>query len=209
MLRPATLVSAVTASDGETLYAATRSERRVLTPGVAYLMTHLLERVVDVGTGRGAREAGLEGAAAGKTGTTDQERDAWFVGYTPDVVAGVWVGLDGNSRLGMTGAGAALPIWTDFVKSSTNGDRDRRFAVPDDVVWRDVDPTTGEMATDYCPQLRRVPFLAGTEPEVQCRLHRPSWQDVGDEVDEAVRETGRAAERGARRLRDWFGRIFR
>ena len=209
MLRPATLVSAVTSSGGETLYAATRTEQRVITPGVAYLMTHLLERVVDVGTGRGAREAGLEGPAAGKTGTTDQERDAWFVGYTPDVVAGVWVGLDGNSRLGMTGARAALPIWTDFVKSSTSPDPDRRFPVPDDVVWRDVDPASGEVATDYCPQLRRVPFLAGTEPEVQCRLHRPSWQDIGDDVDEAVREGGRAAERGARRLRDWFGRIFR
>jgi penicillin-binding protein 1B len=209
MLRPATLVSAVTSSSGETLYAATRSERRVLTPGMAYLMTHLLERVVDVGTGRGAREAGLAGPAAGKTGTTDQERDAWFVGYTADVVAGVWVGLDGNSRLGMTGARAALPIWTDFVKSSTRPDPDRRFPVPEDIVWRDVDPASGELATGYCPQERRVPFLVGTEPDTQCRLHRPTWQDVGDEVDEAVREGGRAVQGGARRLRDWFGRIFR
>jgi penicillin-binding protein 1B len=209
MLRPATLVSAVTSSAGETLYAATRTEQRVITPGVAYLMTHLLERVIDVGTGRGAREAGLEGPAAGKTGTTDQERDAWFVGFTPDVVAGVWVGLDGNSRLGMTGARAALPIWTDFVKSSTRPDPERRFPVPDDIVWRDVDPASGELATGYCPQERRVPFLAGTEPEVQCRLHRPAWRDVGDDVDEAIREGGRAVGGGARRLRDWFGRIFR
>jgi penicillin-binding protein 1B len=209
MLRPATLVSAVTSSSGETLYAATRTERRVITPGMAYLMTHLLERVVDVGTGRGAREAGLEGPAAGKTGTTDQERDAWFVGYTADVVAGVWVGLDGNSRLGMTGARAALPIWTDFVKSSTRPDPDRRFPVPEDVVWRDVDPGSGELATGYCPQVRRAPFLVGTEPETQCRLHRPTWQDVGDDVDEAVRESGRAVQGGARRLRSWFGRIFR
>ena len=209
MLRPATLVSAVTSSGGETLYAATRSEQRVLTPGVAYLMTHLLERVVDVGTGRGAREAGLQGPAAGKTGTTDQERDAWFVGYTPDVVAGVWVGLDGNSRLGMTGARAALPMWTDFVKSSTRPDPDRRFPVPEDVVWRDVDPASGELATDYCPQMRHAPFLVGTDPTEECRLHRPSWEDVGDEVEEAVREGGRAVEGGARRLRGWLGRIFR
>ena len=209
MLRPAMLVSAVTSSTGETLYAATRTEQRVITPGVAYLMTHLLERVVDVGTGRGAREAGLQGPAAGKTGTTDQERDAWFVGYTPDVVAGVWVGLDGNSRLGLTGAQAALPIWTDFVKSATRPDPERRFAVPDDIVWREVDPESGELATGYCPQVRRAPFLAGTEPEEQCRLHRPSWQDVGDDVEEAVRESGRAVESSARRLRNWFGRIFR
>ena len=209
MLRPPTLVSAVTSSSGDTLYAATRSERRVLTPGTAYLMTHLLERVVDVGTGRGAREAGLDGPAAGKTGTTDQERDAWFVGFTPDVVAGVWVGLDGNSRLGMTGARAALPNWTDFVKASARPDPERRFAVPDDVVWRDVDPASGELATGYCPQVRRAPFLVGSEPAEQCRMHRPTWQDVGDDVEEAVREGGRAVEGGARRLRDWFGRIFR
>jgi membrane carboxypeptidase/penicillin-binding protein len=109
----------------------------------------------------------------------------------------------------MTGAQAALPIWTDFVKSATRPDPDRRFAVPDDVSWREVDPSTGELATNYCPQVRRVPFLAGTEPEEQCRLHRPTWQDVGDEVEEAVREGGRAVEGSARRLRDWFGRIFR
>src|SRR3989454_12031279 len=89
----------------------------VIDPGVAYLVTHLLEGVVDRGTGRPAREAGLTGSAAGKTGTTDDTRDAWFVGFTPEVVAGVWVGLDGGGPTGLTGARGALPIWTDFVRA--------------------------------------------------------------------------------------------
>jgi membrane carboxypeptidase/penicillin-binding protein len=209
VLRPPTLVSAVTSPSGELLHAAPLTEQRVLTPGVAYVMTHLLERVVEVGTGRGAREAGLVGPAAGKTGTTDDERDAWFVGYTPDVVAGVWVGLDGNSRLGMTGARAALPLWTDFVRAATRPDRERSFPVPDDVVWQEVDPASGELSTAYCPQVRRVPFVLGTQPETPCSLHRPRWDEVGDDVEEAVREGRRAVRGGARRLRDWFGRIFR
>src|SRR5436190_1246617 len=114
--RPPTLVVAVASADGETLYAAPPEEERVLAPGVAYLVTHLLEGVIDRGTGRPAREAGLTGSAAGKTGTTDDTRDAWFVGFTPEVVAGVWVGLDGGGPTGLTGAQGALPIWTDFVR---------------------------------------------------------------------------------------------
>jgi penicillin-binding protein 1B len=165
-------------------------------------MTYLLQRVVDAGTGRGAREAGLRGAAAGKTGTTDDTRDAWFVGYTPDVVAGVWVGYDGGGRIGLTGAQAALPLWTDFVRTATRPDPTRRFGVPEDVVWRDVDPQSGELATAYCPEVRRAPFLVGTEPLEPCSLHRPAWRDVGEDIDEAVRG-------GQRRLRGWFDRLFR
>src|SRR5438034_647859 len=85
--RPPTLVVAVASADGETLYAAPPEEEHVIDPGVAYLVTHLLEGVVDRGTGRPAREAGLTGSAAGKTGTTADPRDAWFVGFTPEVVA--------------------------------------------------------------------------------------------------------------------------
>jgi penicillin-binding protein 1B len=209
VLRPPTLVSAVTSAEGETLHAATLTEQRVMAPGVAYVMTHVLGRVVDVGTGRGAREAGLRGPAAGKTGTTDQERDAWFVGYTPGLVAGVWVGLDGNSRLGMTGARAALPIWTDFMRAAARPDATGAFPVPDDVVWRDVDPESGELAGGLCPQVRRAPFVVGTEPETPCALHRPRWREFEDDVDEAMRRGGRAVEGGAQRLRDWFRGIFR
>ena len=108
--RPPQLVVGITSSAGETLYAAPSEETRVLDPGVAYLVTHLLERVVDAGTARSARRAGIDGTAAGKTGTTDDTRDAWFIGFTPEVVVGVWVGFDDGAPTGFTGAqGAPVP----------------------------------------------------------------------------------------------------
>jgi penicillin-binding protein 1B len=207
--RPATLVLAVASPSAEVLYAAPATEDRVLSPAVAYLVTHLLERVVDAGTGRPARDAGLTGAAAGKTGTTDDTRDAWFVGYTPDVVAGVWVGFDDGAATGFTGAQAALPIWTDFVRAGAERGGPDRFPAPDDVVWRDVDPESGELATSGCPTVRREPFLPGTEPRTPCLLHRPVWTALGDHIDDAVRDGGRALGTTGRRIRDWFGRLFR
>ena len=207
--RPPTLVVAVASADGETLYAAPPEEEHVIDPGVAYLVTHLLEGVVDRGTGRPAREAGLTGSAAGKTGTTDDTRDAWFVGFTPEVVAGVWVGLDGGGPTGLTGAQGALPIWTDFVRATSGEASERDFPVPDDIVWRDVDPESGQLATAGCPITRREPFLAGTEPQEPCPLHREAWTAVGEEIGGAVRGGGRAIGSTGRRLGEWFRRLFR
>jgi penicillin-binding protein 1B len=207
--RPPDVVVAVTAPNGETLYAAPPGETRVLTPEVAYLMTHMLEGVVETGTARSAREAGLEGPAAGKTGTTDDTRDAWFIGFTPDVVAGVWVGLDGGGPTGLTGAQGALPIWTDFVRATSGPGTATDFPVPDGIVWREVDPASGGLATSGCPTARREPFLAGTEPHAPCPLHRPAWTAIGNGIGDAVKDGGRAAEVAGRRLRDWFGRLFR
>jgi hypothetical protein len=83
------------------------------------------------------------------------------------------------------------------------------FAVPDDVVWRDVDPASGELAGPGCPATRRAPFLAGSEPTAPCHLHRPALTAVGDRIEDAVRHGGRAVESGGRRLFGWFGRLFR
>jgi penicillin-binding protein 1B len=202
------LVVAVTSGTGETLYAASQDEERVTAPGVAYLVTHLLERVIEVGTARGARDAGLRGAAAGKTGTTDDTRDSWFIGFTPQVVAGVWVGYDGGAATGLTGAQGALPIWVDFMNAVAPPDPPRGFPVPEDIVWRDVDPGSGQLATPTCPEVRHEPFLAGTEPHERCTEHRPVWTAIGEGVGGAVRDTGRAIEHGGSRVRDWFRRLF-
>jgi membrane carboxypeptidase/penicillin-binding protein len=172
-------------------------------------MTHILQGVIDSGTGYPARQAGLTGAAAGKTGTTDDTRDAWFIGYTPEVVAGVWVGFDAGGATGLTGAQAALPIWTDFVRATSGPARAEDCPVPDEIVWREVDPASGGLATSGCPAVRREPFLAGTEPRVLCELHRPLWTALGDELGGAVRGGGRAVGSTGRRIRDWFGRLFR
>jgi penicillin-binding protein 1B len=206
--RPPRLIVGVTSATGEVVYAPPFEERRVLSPGVAYLVTHLLERVVDAGTGRGARRAGLQGAAAGKTGTTDRDRDAWFIGFTPQIVAGVWVGRDSGGPTGLTGAAAALPIWTDFVRAAARGTPVAAFPVPDDIVWRDVDPETGLLATASCPAHRREPFLAGTEPTRSCVHRAPVITAVGDRLNDAVERGGRAVERGGWRLREWLGRLF-
>jgi len=91
----------------------------VINPQLAYRMNELLKGVLDRGTGAAARRFGFTRPAAGKTGTTNDYKDAWFVGYTPDLLAVVWVGFDGPRKIGLSGAEAALPIWTDFMKSAT------------------------------------------------------------------------------------------
>jgi len=92
---------------------------RVLSPQLAYAMNQLLKGVLDRGTAAGARRSGFTRPAAGKTGTTNDYKDAWFVGYTPDLLALVWVGFDGPKKIGLSGAEAALPIWTEFMKNAT------------------------------------------------------------------------------------------
>jgi len=92
---------------------------QVINPQLAHMMNHLLKGVLDRGTAASARRMGFTRPAAGKTGTTNDYKDAWFVGYTPDLLAVVWVGFDGQSKLNLSGSAAALPIWTEFMKSAT------------------------------------------------------------------------------------------
>ncbi len=137
----------------------------------AYLVTHLLEGVIDRGTGRGVRERGFERPAAGKTGTTNDYNDAWFAGYTPDLVAVVWVGFDQGEHIGLTGAQAALPIWTEFMKRAMAGTPVAEFEPPPGVVTLMVDSDTGEIATPRCPSVIEEAFLKGDEPKRECQLH--------------------------------------
>jgi membrane peptidoglycan carboxypeptidase len=92
---------------------------QVLSPSLAYTMNQLLKGVMDRGTGASARRWGFTRPAAGKTGTTNDYKDAWFVGYTPELLAVVWVGYDGPAKIGLSGSEAALPIWTEFMKTAT------------------------------------------------------------------------------------------
>jgi penicillin-binding protein 1B len=203
--RAPVLVVAVASADGELLYVAPAESERVIEPGVAYLVTNLLERVIDEGTGAGARRAGLRGALAGKTGTTDDTRDAWFIGFSPDLVAGVWVGRDEGGKTGLTGATGALPIWTEFMRRTSRRYLERPFYVPPDVVWRDVDPQSGQLATAYCPLRRRLPFLQGTAPATGCTLHgAPSLAQRF--VPGGRPEDSRPSSGG---LGGWFRRLFR
>ncbi len=143
----------------------------VLRVDIAYLMTYLLEGVTESGTGaQAARE--LNRPVAGKTGTTDDLADAWFVGFSPSVVAGVWVGFDQKKSLGEgeTGARAALPIWIGFMKEALKGKPEESFPRPANIVYVPIDRRTGLRATveSACPVTFLEAFLEGTEPAKAC-----------------------------------------
>ncbi|HBA38322.1 MAG TPA: hypothetical protein DCZ05_00855, partial [Deltaproteobacteria bacterium] len=144
---------------------------KVITPQLAFMVNHLMKGVMDRGTGHGARLQGFDRPAAGKTGTTNDLKDAWFVGYTPELLAVVWVGFDNQSKLGLSGAQAALPIWTEFMKRATAGTPVNDFIPPPGIKMIDIDPASGYRATPRCPQVIREAFLEGEEPSGSCPLH--------------------------------------
>jgi penicillin-binding protein 1B len=174
-----TTVRAVHDADGDLLHAADAEPARVITPAAAYLMTSLLQGVVDAGTAASVRALGLSAPAAGKTGTTNDARDAWFVGYTPTLLALVWVGFDNNEAHGLTGNEGAVPIWTDFMKQALDAYPSPGFTVPEGVTVTTIDTTNGKVANRFCPITAREVFLAGTEPEV-CTEHGGISDHIGD-----------------------------
>jgi penicillin-binding protein 1A len=133
----------------------------------------MLKNVVSYGTGWRAKELGRP--VAGKTGTTNEYRDAWFVGYTPDLVVGAWVGYDDMRPIGEheTGARAALPIWVNFMKSIDLGPPDD-FPVPEGIVARYVDKTTGLLADEGRQNVLLEYFKEGTEPREYAPLPEES-----------------------------------
>ena len=133
----------------------------------------MMRSVINEGTGAGARAAGFTLDAAGKTGTTNDLRDAWFVGFTPELLTVVWVGFDDNQPVGLSGAQAALPIWTEFMIRALAGRAGDTFEVPDGISFVDVDADTGLLAVPACPKVFHEAFIAGTEPTQSCELHRP------------------------------------
>jgi penicillin-binding protein 1B len=144
---------------------------KVLTPQLAFIMNHLLKGVFDRGTADMARRWGFTRPAAGKTGTTNDYKDAWFVGYTPDLLAVVWVGFDNKAKLGLSGAQAALPIWTEFMKRATAGTPVTDFVVPPGIRMVEIDPLSGQLATPNCSYIIREAFIEGEEPTKTCPLH--------------------------------------
>jgi penicillin-binding protein 1B len=154
---------------------------RVIRPESAYLITSMLQSVMNEGTGASARARGFTAEAAGKTGTTNEYRDAWFAGYTPDLLCVVWVGFDDNTPVGLSGARAALPIWVEFMKAALSGKEPLSFTVPaENLVFVDIDEETGLLATPLCSKTRTEVFIAGTEPRVRCQAHTVEWRPLGD-----------------------------
>ncbi|MBW2020028.1 MAG: hypothetical protein JRI65_08485 [Deltaproteobacteria bacterium] len=154
---------------GRSIWRARPQRRTVFSPETAAIMTDMLQRVVQAGTGKAARCIGRP--LAGKTGTTDSYRDALFVGFSPTVVAGVWVGLDHYGTLGNkeTGARAALPIWIDFMDQVLAGRPYRDFSLPEGVVRVRIDIESGLLASQNCPNAVTMVFKKGTEPKKYCK----------------------------------------
>ena len=169
VVRPVAL-SNLERDSGETIWSPSLDRRQAATPQGVFLVTSLLKGVVDHGTAAKARAFGVQGPVAGKTGTTDGYRDAWFVGYTPDIAIGVWVGFDDERPIKLTGAQAALPIWSELaVRLIPRNHLD--FEMPVGVVQRRIDPRTGQLATAQCPEQRSEFFIVGTEPTIYCEVH--------------------------------------
>jgi penicillin-binding protein 1A len=163
---------------GRVVWSAPVRRRSVLPSGVAFLTTRLMEEVVDRGTGSGVRTAGLPYSipAAGKTGTTNDAADVWFVGVTPDLVAGVWLGFDRPQRIltNASGGGLAAPVWGRVLADHyTRHPAPARWAPPLDVVPVEIDRRSGRLATESCPgeQVTTDYFLVGTEPTESCPIH--------------------------------------
>ena len=169
-------LQSVATSEGDPLWHTTPARRQAVSPQAAYLATSLMKGVVSRGTAAKAPLLGLRGVVAGKTGTTDSYRDAWFIGYTPDLVIGLWVGFDEERPIRLSGAQAALPIWVDVARQVIPAESPE-FQVPQGIVRREIDPQTGQLATSKCPERVAEVFIEGTEPSVYCEVHGSSlWE---------------------------------
>ena len=164
---PPYAVAAVVDAAGHVIFRHNDDENRVINPSVAYLITGALEQVLRYGTGASARKMGLRFPAAGKTGTTQDYHDGYFIGYTPDLVCGVWVGFDEPQSLGLPGASVALPAWVNFMTHAV-ADDSPDFAEPSGIVMATIDPQSGGLATPACPRAIALPFLIGTAPTTPC-----------------------------------------
>jgi membrane carboxypeptidase/penicillin-binding protein len=144
-----------------------------LSPGAAYVTTRMLQDVLVYGTASSLQRFNSERPAAGKTGTTDDYRDAWFIGYTPQLLAGVWVGYDQPRPAGrsFTGGAVAAPIWERFMRQALEAEPAVDFPQPADVVSAYIDVQSGYLATDACPDWREEYYLVGTEPTAYCPEH--------------------------------------
>ena len=197
------LVRRIEAADGTLLWATETVRAPAMDPMDAYQMTSMLRAAVDYGTGRTIRSMGVKGAVAGKTGTTNDGADVWFVGYTPTVVAGFWFGHDSPRSLSGDASGGRLaaPAWAEFY---LNGWKERTPAnawrPPPGMVMRVIDGVTGELANEWCPVTQREWFKPGSEPESPCREHGPPADEYLDEED----WMGQMQDRVAERLRKVF-----
>jgi penicillin-binding protein 1A len=211
------LVKRIESRDGEVLWSdETVAPQRVLARADAYELTSMLRAVVDYGTGRPIRDYGAKGMIAGKTGTTNDGTDVWFVGYTPNLVAAFWFGYDDPHQISYDASGGRLasPAWAEFY---TTGWREpvppNAWDPPPEVSEAVmIDPTTGWIANDWCPARKVEYFKPGTGPRTECPEHgpeeiQPGWPEPGQ--PDIGREIGKHADDLGKKISKVLGKIFK
>jgi 1A family penicillin-binding protein len=205
------LVRRIQTADGVVLWSNDNHHERVMDPRDAYQITSMLQSVVNYGTGNVIRDLGVEGLVAGKTGTTNDGTNVWFIGYTPTVVAGFWFGYDTPRPIGYNASGGSLaaPAWADFY---TNGwdepNPPDAWAPPAGMVSAVIDARTGYLATEWCPITQRDYFKPGTLPTTPCPVHSAPPEPEIDttaipaQIPQAVEKIGRG-------IGGFFKRIFK
>lgn len=163
----------------------------VIAASTAFLLTDMLKDVLVSGTAKGLHRFAGQYPSAGKTGTTNDYRDAWFIGYTPTLVTGIWVGHDQPrpGGRGFTGGAVAAPLWERFMRQALGGKPAVPFVMPDTVLSLSIDPATGQLATPDCPTRQQELFAVGTEPAQYCTLHGGLVQPT--EPEPAMGEPGK------------------
>jgi 1A family penicillin-binding protein len=167
------LVTRIEAPDGTLLWSSETQRTPVMDAQDAFEITEMLQGVVNYGTGRSIRDMGVSGPVAGKTGTTNEGNDVWFVGYTPTLVAGVWFGYDNPRQISYNASGGRLaaPAWAEFYQAGWREPKGATFVPPAGMVSAVVDPQSGELAGEWCPARTRQWFKQGHEPTEPCHLH--------------------------------------
>ena len=189
-MRPLTAISRIVVGD-KTIPTKPGALKQIARPEPTYVVLNMMRSVINEGTAAQVRASGLSMDLAGKTGTTNDQRDAWFIGFTPELLTVVWVGFDNNQPIGLSGAQAALPIWLSYTKRALAARPDIPFTAPGGLVTAEIDKDTGGLATPACPHTMLETFLPGTEPKEHCTVH-------GGAVSNSIFKLG-----------DWLKKIIR
>jgi len=187
------LISRVEDARGKVLWRAETAGEPAIDPAVAFLTLSIMEDVVDRGTASAVRKKGFFLPAAGKTGTTNDAKDVWFVGMTPDLVAGVWIGFDQPKTIIPNASGGLLaaPVWADMMKTVyEKRPQPGAWTAPESLVSSAIDIKSGMLATDNCPpdDVRIEYFVPGTQPSDFCPLHATGTQKALKKLMEGLRK---------------------
>ncbi|MGI5920644.1 MAG: transglycosylase domain-containing protein [Syntrophomonadaceae bacterium] len=177
-------------SKGRVLEENKNTPQRIISAENAYVITNMLQGVLEPGGTGAALKSIVNRSAAAKTGTTDEFRDAWFVGYTPQLCCAVWVGYDTQKKANLTGGAAAGPIWAAFIRDASSKLPERDFIKPQGVTVMNICLDSGQIASESCPRQIDMAFQEGTQPEDVCYLHSGSLESLFERFKKEYNRVG-------------------